>query len=33
MAPAKSLLILNSDNVSFGGVILAFARTLFEKNS
>ena len=31
LAPAKSLRILNSDNVSFGGVILAFARTFFDR--
>jgi len=33
LAPAKSLRFLNSDNVSFGGVILAFARTFFERNA
>jgi len=32
LAPAKSLRFLNSEQVSFGGVILAFARTFFEKN-
>ena len=32
LASAKSLRFLNSEQVSFGGVILAFARTFFEKN-
>ena len=32
LASAKSLRFLNSEQVSYGGVILAFARTFFEKN-
>jgi len=33
LASAKSLRLFNSEQVSFGGVILAFARTFFERNS
>ena len=33
LGPAKSIRFLNSDNVSFGGVIISFARTYFERNS
>ncbi|MBI2415566.1 MAG: hypothetical protein HYV33_02810 [Candidatus Kerfeldbacteria bacterium] len=31
LASAKSLRFLNSEQVSFGGVILAFARTYYER--
>ena len=33
LASAKSHRLFNSEQVSYGGVILAFARTFFERNS